>query len=67
MGVGESGALLETLNEVLRRGVPLEPQAHEQLLAYLDRHRDVYWTAPFVDIARWVRDHPPGSAGPASP
>lgn len=24
MGVGESGALLETLNEVLRRGVPLE-------------------------------------------
>ena len=45
----------------------VEPQAHEQLLAYLDRHRDVYWTAPFVDIARWVRDHPPGSAGPASP
>lgn len=37
----------------------VSPQAHEELLAYLDQHRDVYWTAPFVDIARWVRDHPP--------
>ncbi|KAF1687362.1 polysaccharide deacetylase [Pseudoxanthomonas broegbernensis] len=31
-------------------------QAHEELLDYLDRHRDVYWTATFLDIARWVRD-----------
>ena len=34
-------------------------QAHEELLAFLAAHRDEYWTAPFVDIARWVRDHPP--------
>ena len=33
-------------------------QAHEELLAWLDAHRDRYWVAPFVDIARWVRDHP---------
>jgi hypothetical protein len=26
------------------------------LLAYLAAHRDEYWTAPFVDIMRWVRD-----------
>ena len=30
-------------------------EAHAELLAYLDRHRDRYWTAPFVDIMRWVR------------
>jgi peptidoglycan/xylan/chitin deacetylase (PgdA/CDA1 family) len=30
-------------------------EAHEQLLAWLDAHRDEYWTAPFIDIMRWVR------------
>ena len=23
--------------------------------AYLAAHRDQYWTAPFIDIMRWVR------------
>lgn len=32
-------------------------EAHEQLLDYLARHRETYWTATFLDIARWVRDH----------
>lgn len=31
-------------------------QAHEELLDHLDRHRDIYWTATFLDIVRWVRD-----------
>lgn len=30
-------------------------QAHEQLLAYLDAHRDVYWVATFIDIMRHVK------------
>jgi hypothetical protein len=30
-------------------------EAHEELLAYLAAHRDRYWTAPFIDIMRWVR------------
>ena len=30
-------------------------EAHAELLTYLDAHRDVYWTAPFIDIMRWVR------------
>jgi peptidoglycan/xylan/chitin deacetylase (PgdA/CDA1 family) len=29
--------------------------AHEQLLAYLDKHRDRYWTATFLEQMRWVR------------
>ena len=35
-------------------------QAHEELLAWLAAHPDRYWVAPYVEIARWVRDHPPG-------
>lgn len=35
-------------------------EAHEQLLAWLDAHRDTYWTAPFIEVMRWVRAHPPG-------
>ena len=30
-------------------------QAHEELLAFLDRHRDEYWTATFLEQMRWVR------------
>lgn len=31
-------------------------QAHEQLLAFLAGHRDVYWTDTFRNQMRWVRD-----------
>ena len=31
-------------------------QAHQDLLDHLHAHRDIYWTATFLDIARWVRD-----------
>ena len=31
-------------------------EAHEALLAWLDAHRDEYWTATFGEIMRWVRD-----------
>lgn len=30
-------------------------QAHEQLLAYLAAHRDLYWTDTFIDIMRYVK------------
>lgn len=30
-------------------------EAHEELLAYLDAHRDEYWTATFLEQMRWVR------------
>lgn len=30
-------------------------EAHEVLLAWLDAHRDDYWTATFGEIMRWVR------------
>lgn len=43
---GIGGDYLQTSNE-----------AHDALLAWLDAHRDEYWTATFVDIMRWVRDH----------
>lgn len=29
--------------------------AHEELLAFLDAHRDTYWTATFLEQMRWVR------------
>ena len=29
-------------------------QAHAELLAYLAAHRDRYWTAPFIEIMRYV-------------
>ncbi len=32
-------------------------QAHEELLAYLAAHRDVYWTATFIDIMKYVKAH----------
>ena len=36
-------------------------QAHQELLAYLDAHRADYWTAPFIDIMRWVRTQQEGA------
>ena len=32
-------------------------QAHEQLLAYLAAHRDLYWTDTFINIMRYVKSH----------
>jgi hypothetical protein len=31
-------------------------EAHEALLAWLNAHRDEYWTATFGEIMQWVRD-----------
>jgi peptidoglycan/xylan/chitin deacetylase (PgdA/CDA1 family) len=68
--VGVSGAqLIALVEEARRKGtmvnftfhgiggdhLQVSAQAHEELLAYLDAHRDDYWTAPFVDIMAWVR------------
>ena len=32
-------------------------QAHEELLAYLAAHRDVYWTDTFMNIMTYVKAH----------
>ena len=68
--VGMSGAqLIALVEEAGRKGtmanftfhgiggdhLQVSAQAHEELLAYLAKHRDDYWTAPFVDIMGWVR------------
>jgi peptidoglycan/xylan/chitin deacetylase (PgdA/CDA1 family) len=31
-------------------------EAHDELLAWLDAHRDDYWTATFGEIMQWVRE-----------
>ena len=38
-------------------------EAHEELLAYLDAHRDQYWTATFLEQMRWVRAQQAKAAG----
>lgn len=68
--VGMSGAqLIALVEEAGRKGTMVDftfhgiggdhlqvsEEAHEELLAYLAAHRDRYWTAPFIDIMRWVR------------
>ena len=68
--VDASGAqLIALVEEAGRRGTMLNftfhgiggdhlsvsTEAHEELLAYLDRHRDTYWTATFLEQMRWVR------------
>jgi peptidoglycan/xylan/chitin deacetylase (PgdA/CDA1 family) len=39
-------------------------KAHEELLAYLAAHRDVYWTATFMDIMKYVKAHQAPGARP---
>ncbi|WP_246373194.1 polysaccharide deacetylase family protein [Marilutibacter spongiae] len=46
----------------------VSPEAHEGLLAYLDRHRDLYWVDSFIQIMRYVREQqarPAAEAGGA--
>lgn len=31
-------------------------EAHEELLAYLAKHQDIYWVDTFIDIMKYVRD-----------
>ena len=76
---GMSGAeLIALVEEARRKGtmvnftfhgiggdyLSVSNQAHEELLAYLARHRDEYWTATFVDIMRWVRTQQARGATP---
>jgi peptidoglycan/xylan/chitin deacetylase (PgdA/CDA1 family) len=39
-------------------------QAHEELLAYLAAHRDVYWTDTFINIMAYVKTHRADGARP---
>jgi len=41
-------------------------QAHEELLAYLAAHRDVYWTDTFIDIMTYVKDRQATGSAKAS-
>ena len=68
--VDATGAqLIALVEEAARRGtmisftfhgiggdhLSVSTQAHEELLAFLDAHRDTYWTATFLEQMRWVR------------
>lgn len=35
--------------------LPVSSAAHEELLAYLAAHRDIFWTDTFIDIMRYVK------------
>jgi len=39
-------------------------EAHAELLAYLAAHRDRYWTAPFIEIMRYVKQRQAEAAAP---
>ena len=53
---GRKGTMLNlTFHGVGGDYLMVSTEAHAELLAYLAAHRDVYWTAPFIDIMRWVR------------
>lgn len=70
--VGSTGAeLIAIVEEAGRRGtmanftfhgiggdhLSVSNAAHDELLAFLAKHRDRYWTATFREQMRWVRDH----------
>ena len=42
-------------------------EAHDQLLDFLARNRDLYWTDTFRNQMRWVRDRQAEAAGAAAP
>jgi peptidoglycan/xylan/chitin deacetylase (PgdA/CDA1 family) len=53
---GRKGTMLNlTFHGIGGDYLVVSTEAHAELLAYLAAHRDVYWTAPFIDIMRWVR------------
>ncbi len=77
--VGASAeALIAQVEEAGRRGtmvnftfhgiggdyLQVSREAHEGLLEYLDRHRDVYWVDSFVNLMRYVRARQQETAGP---
>jgi peptidoglycan/xylan/chitin deacetylase (PgdA/CDA1 family) len=79
--VDASGAqLIALVEEAGRRGtmvnftfhgiggdhLSVSTRAHEELLAFLDAHRDTYWTATFLEQMRWVRQQQE-KAGAARP
>ena len=53
---GRKGTMVDfTFHGIGGDHLQVSTEAHEELLAYLAAHRDQYWTAPFIDIMRWVR------------
>lgn len=35
--------------------LPISVEAHEELLSYLDDHRDIYWVDTFINIMKYVK------------
>jgi len=56
--VAAGGFTLFTFHGVAESLVRLHVAAaeHQQLLQYLRAQRDLVWTAPVVEVARWIRD-----------
>lgn len=60
IAIVEEAARRHTMASITFHGIggdylTISPQAHEELLAYLDRHRDVYWVDTFINIMTHVR------------
>ncbi|MET0717799.1 MAG: polysaccharide deacetylase family protein [Pseudoxanthomonas sp.] len=60
IGVVEAAARQGTMANFTFHGIggdylTVSNQAHEELLAYLAAHRDVYWVDTFVEIMKYVR------------
>ena len=34
-------------------------EAHEELLSYLEKNKDVIWTDTFINVMKWVKEHRP--------
>ncbi|RYE78109.1 MAG: polysaccharide deacetylase [Oxalobacteraceae bacterium] len=67
IGVVEEAARRGTMVNFTFHGIggdylAVSSEAHEELLAYLDAHRDVYWVATFLEIMQYVQDQQ--AAGP---
>lgn len=54
---GRKGTMLNlTFHGIGGDYLQVSREAHEELLAWLDAHRDEYWVATFGDIMQWVRE-----------
>ena len=80
--VGASaGDLIAQVEDAARRGtmvnftfhgiggdyLEVSNEAHEGLLEYLDRNRDIYWVDSFVELMKYVRAQQAGVRAPAAP
>jgi peptidoglycan/xylan/chitin deacetylase (PgdA/CDA1 family) len=53
---GQAGTMINfTFHGIGGDYITVSKQAHEELVAYLAAHRDLYWTDTFIDIMKYVK------------